>query len=949
MEVLLGLIPLLLPVIVIIIGRRVFYSRVKHNKPATEKALAELDRLKTPMHYFSEQEERAFRNHYSALSGYVNKKIVHSLFKRSSKEIAIFSQLVSSLSSLSELRCENNRIVRAVEEANRNLPIAQEEYAHIYSGKRYIAEHDKKRFLSHWKELHNNIKALDDEGLGVYLIEGWREFQVKYATAGPAKNRLNSFFMDEEQDRQDEYFNHLLKYPLDHQQREAIITMEDNCLVVSSAGSGKTSTIEGRVHYLVDKLNVDPKRILLVTYTNKAANSLTERLGIEDLKCYTFHKLASKIIAEKTGIKPSFADESLKRAAYDELKKENSFLRSINDYISNYQSATDEFDFNSKEDYFKSFGNRGNKAFFPDMRGRDIFTHSGQEKKICYYLSINGIDFLYENPYEYQTADIGHRQYLPDFTIFYTDAHGNRQHLYYEHFGIDRNGRTPKWFGDNVEGGWEAANAMYHDSIRWKRETHQKYGTLLMETTSADFDGNNFEEILLDKLQAYGVPIHPKTPQEIYSQIIAEDKGAEKEFARLLESFLSLMKSSFKTIDQIATDDINDRRLKRRFDFMLERIIRPYCIKYADLLAERGEIDFTDGIIKATEICLNSKESRFEHIIVDEFQDISLDRYRFIQSMRGLDPFTYLFCVGDDWQSVYRFAGSDMSLFKNFEKHFGFTKRCPIETTYRFGEPLISKASQFITQNPVQTVKHIRPASEDRYSDVSFYSYPENGIGRIAANIIDGIPTGESILLLGRYGWRVKDLASDGRFRVKYDDEKGAVFFKGRELQFLSVHKAKGLEADHVILLACDSGFYGFPSNIADDPILRLVLSEEDQYEYGEERRLFYVAMTRCKKKTYILYNEAFPSPFVGEFLPGIPEEEKCPLCRCGKKLVRMHGVARNGHPYIMYGCSNYRLGCEYKDFEWDNDTVVGFSMDNFTGSSEDDNLVPLDFIQEPY
>ncbi len=97
----------------------------------------------------------------------------------------------------------------------------------------------------------------------------------------------------------------------------------------------------------------------------------------------------------------------------------------------------------------------------------------------------------------------------------------------------------------------------------------------------------------------------------------------------------------------------------------------------------------------------------------------------------------------------------------------------------------------------------------------------------------------------------------------------------GRKLEFLTVHKSKGLEADYVILLQCNKDTYGFPSMVSDDPSLNYVLTKSDQYPYGEERRLFYVAITRAKLKTIILYDLKFPSLFVDEFLkPGYVTEE---------------------------------------------------------------------------
>ena len=135
-------------------------------------------------------------------------------------------------------------------------------------------------------------------------------------------------------------------------------------------------------------------------------------------------------------------------------------------------------------------------------------------------------------------------------------------------------------------------------------------------------------------------------------------------------------------------------------------------------------------------------------------------------------------------------------------------------------------------------------------------------------------------------------------------------------IEFITVHRSKGLQADYVIILNCVSGQYGFPSEQADDPILNLLLSKSDQYENGEERRLFYVALTRSKRKTFIITNTTFQSKFVKEIAPNCIDEtqSKCPKCKRGDK-IKTEGINKNGNPYVRYTCSNRSFDCEY--IEW--------------------------------
>ena len=119
------------------------------------------------------------------------------------------------------------------------------------------------------------------------------------------REKHNKEFIGRELMENKTYFDTVLgQYPLDPQQRDSLVKLEDNCLVIASAGSGKTSTILGKAKYLVEKRKIDPSKILLITYTRKAANELHERMKIEGVTCSTFHALAYQIIGKVTGQAP---------------------------------------------------------------------------------------------------------------------------------------------------------------------------------------------------------------------------------------------------------------------------------------------------------------------------------------------------------------------------------------------------------------------------------------------------------------------------------------------------------------------------------------------------------------------------------------------------------------------------------------------------------------------
>ena len=250
---------------------------------------------------------------------------------------------------------------------------------------------------------------------------------------------------------------------------------------------------------------------------------------------------------------------------------------------------------------------------------------------------------------------------------------------------------------------------------------------------------------------------------------------------------------------------------------------------------------------------------------MDEFQDISLDRYNFLKVLRKGNPPAKLYCVGDDWQSIYRFSGSDMALFNDFPKYFGNTDIRKIETTYRFGEPLVSLSAKFIQCNKTQISKRIHSFSINARTELYFQSYIKAQYCSVVAQLVASIPEDKSVFLLGRYSF--DDLYLSKVYKSCKEGPRFYYFINNRKVEFLTVHKSKGLEADYVILLQCNRDIYGFPSLVSDDPVLDNVLTRSDQYPYGEERRLFYVAITRAKERTYVLYDQHAPSVFVDEFL----------------------------------------------------------------------------------
>ena len=812
--------------------------------------------------------------------------ITRTRLKNKSKELSEKLNHISSYSNKSNYEQARERLSALNNGAFIDIP---SDLNSTFSGK-IISATQEKDFVNHYKphfqEAYSLVKKL--EAFNITPSETIFKFISDFGAINRLVKQHNEGIITFLLDTHKEFFDHCLKYPLDKQQRRSIVSEEENCLVVSSAGSGKTSSIVGKVKYLTEIKKINPQNILLISYTNKAAAELTERMGIAGLRGYTFHKLALDIIGQTTGQKPSIYEntDALFVKIYHELLNDKKFKKSVIEYFIDYQTPEKEWEKrkNERRQQLSEQKEVRLKATFPDMDGKTVYVRSEQEQKICFALSSLSVKFRYEEPYEHPLVDEMHSQYKPDFSIYFEQG-GETKRIYLEHFGVDEHGLVPIWFAKDRGITYEEANQKYNDGITWKKAAHEKFSTKLLTTSSADFHYSDIREKLKTLLEKADVSIQEKTDAELYDMVLPPNSKHEKAFIRLVVTFVTLIKSSCKSVDEVLRQTKNAG--DERSTFIIKNIFQPVYKRYIEELANINQIDFTDAILQATDICRSSHPVKYDYIIVDEFQDISVDRHNFLKVLREGNPPAKLYCVGDDWQSIYRFSGSDMALFNQFSDYFGQTEINKIETTYRFGEPLVSLSSQFIQRNEAQIKKNIHPFNPQVKTELQFCDYERRDYCNVIGQLVASIPLDKSVFLLGRYSFDDYYLS----FMYKSVKEGNRFFYiiGDRKIEFLTVHKSKGLEADYVIILQCNKDTYGFPSLVSDDPVLNYVLTKSDQYPYGEERRLFYVAITRAKVKTYILYDRRFPSVFVDEFLhpEKITEESYAKHPNANKKWTR--------------------------------------------------------------
>ena len=662
------------------------------------------------------------------------------------------------------------------------------------------------------------------------------------------------------------------------EQAEAIATDEDVTLVLAGAGTGKTTVIAGKIAHLVRNERVDPRRILVLAYNTKAQLEIAGRLSddLSDVDIKTFHAFGRGVVAER-GDAPNLSkmatDDHVRRTAIDEILNELIESDEASDAVVSFllyhhEPCYSPFDFETEKEY---------EAYWRKIELRTLsgdLVKSIQELQIANFLAEHGVRFEYESKYPRKAGTDERRPYLPDF---YLPDHD----IYIEHFALDENGNPPPHFGD------------YADGVAWKRLTHQKHATVLVETYSWEHKRGIWRSSLRSQLEANGVGLAP-VPRHDLIERLSEVRISW--LSGLLATFLDHVKTSNSGPDLLRARARQRRDPQRALAFL--NVFEQVIWRYEQLLAEAGELDFHDYINRAvTHIREGRWLSPYRYVLVDEFQDISAGRMELLRALTLNGQGTVFFLVGDDWQSIYRFAGSDVALLRDCGSYLGHVRQRTLSRTFRYAEGILAPSTTFIKQNPEQTQRPLRShsaASDDGITVVAADT-AASGVEAALQDIehINGAGPCE-VLVLGRYN-KSRGYAPSGA-------------------GFSTVHGAKGTEADYTVVVDLKDGRWGFPSQIGDDPILELVLppAGDKPFAFAEERRLFYVALTRARNGAYLVTDASFPSPFVLELLDRhsglrligeLAPARSCPRCPSGH-LVRSQSqktLRCTMHPHCDY------------------------------------------------
>lgn len=693
-----------------------------------------------------------------------------------------------------------------------------------------------------------------------------------------------------ELDRWKRFFDDVERFPLTQLQREAIILDEKRNLVVAGAGTGKTATLTGKVGYLVKSGKAEPNEILLLAYNVNAVEEMKGRIkGRLDMSpdVMTFHGLGNAILRETSGrtrvsdfaTQPNKYTQFLERVLNGIVKNPTSrekVTRYFAEALVPYRDTHREFD--TLEEY---------SAW---VRNNDLVTLAGERVKsfgellIANHLFVSGVPYSYESWFKPRKKQKGNPVYRPDFHVTGTDA-------YIEYFGVDEHGRTAPYV-NRIE---------YNEQMRWKRRLHRESRTILLEVQYHQVRDNNWRPALDEQLHALGIEKRPLSAEEV---IRAANKGSYRSrLLSLVATFLPHFKANGLTISGLKNDASGDPRALTFLD-----IFEDFFEAYQDHLKSRGEIDFIDMIQHARQnIEAREFHPPWKYILVDEFQDISTDRYMLLDAILQAQEGCKLFCVGDDWQSIYRFAGSDISLMTQFAQFFGRSHVVHLDTTFRFNSQLGVVSEDFIQRNPRQIKKSLKSIKKADGSAVDVFwssSEPPQAALEAARALLDEAPTSDATLqVLARYNHDLP--AADQLQELRR-------IWPGEVLPPKSCHASKGLEADYVIVTDVISGRYGFPSEQQDDPLLGLVLASKESFLYAEERRLLYVGLTRAREKAVLVSNPGKPSEFCVELLKnpkGVSESRLdtskthlCPTCESGRVVPgTTAGFRCSNHPVCNF------------------------------------------------
>ena len=513
---------------------------------------------------------------------------------------------------------------------------------------------------------------------------------------------------------------------LTQEQRLCIVDDSYRTLVIASAGSGKTTTLVGKYAFLLEEKLAAPREILVLAFNKAIGEEIGEKIkklvpGDARPEVYTFHGFGLELLKRAEGRKRV---DSLAESSSDGLldtanvlaiiERANSKYPKIEEWISEFRAecpyhqieefARDEREYNEavgSYPYKRELSRSGGEFRAQRIPSLDAkyWVRSQQELAIINSLIIRGVKVEYERSHP-------EGEITPDF--YYPEID-----LWHEHFAIQRDGSSP------FPG--------YAETFRQKKKFYEERGGDFLFTYSYEYYEGTVLDKIFRKLDEKGVSYDP--PPKEYIKRCLEELYSDDTY-NLIARCIKLAKANDLSPGALSMrlDSLRDRTRGGLF----KRFFLPVLETYEEILSENGTIDFEDMILGPTRHLGGAEKEkllpeRYKYVLVDEFQDISESRKNFLAQI--LEPDSRLFAVGDDWQSIYRFTGSNSLVMKEFVESesplasgdatsgrgaYSFKPQIyRIQETFRTCRPISDVASEFIQKNPAQIRKSVRSRPPD--------------------------------------------------------------------------------------------------------------------------------------------------------------------------------------------------------------------------------------------
>lgn len=622
---------------------------------------------------------------------------------------------------------------------------------------------------------------------------------------------------------------------LTDEQLKAVLCNDNRNLIIAGAGSGKTRVIDFKVRYLVNYKNVRPEKILLLSFSRKSAGDLVKKISenIPGISARTIHSFSSQTTKSRSR---QLFDETKNESGAFVIKalvqtlKDRSIFRSFETFYEKFFSDVKPLIFYKSLDELRADLKKVNSKLIdtPDPFGeiearralktlRGEYVRSVDERFIADFLYLQDIKYEYEPQYTYSKT-----KYCPDFFL-------NDYNIYLEHFAITKTGQPPPYFDKPKQ---------YMDGIEWKRRIHAENKTKLVESYSYLLNEKGSSAYLSELLVRNGITVRNlMSDEKVYSKI-------SREFNRVFTKFYNTFKLSGLSIQEL-----KQKHTSSKYALFLQ-IFESFLGHYDDLVEKENKMNFNDMVIDAIFKIQNEGLPAYDYIIVDEFQDTSNLAMKLIDAVYQIDANTTLLSVGDDWQSIYGFNGSDVTILSEYKKRYIDVSVQKLNSNFRSHSKIVELGKKFITKNPAQISKDVvsRNSNFDN-SEIDFIFFEE------MERKIQSIPDNESIFVLYRYNDDCPALRGLFTNYFVMDRNKKPIIRSGqsKNISLMTIHASKGLEAQHVFVLFPDGVRRKFPSVIEDHFVFNMLKTNEDDFPFSEERRLMYVAITRAEQNLYFV------------------------------------------------------------------------------------------------